>query len=94
MLDQRALLAGLVDYRDSVERQVASLRDDFQEVAHTWANLDECFAGNAADEFRPIWEGTSQGFREYIEHTTAILRVLSERIEYLRDFEKSGRLDV
>jgi len=93
MLDQRTLLAGLEAYKETLERHVATLHQDFEEVRHGWANLDECFAGNAADEFRPIWETASERFREYVEHTSAILRVLGDRIEKLREADRATGLD-
>lgn len=88
MPDMRVLLAGLEAYHQCVQRHVTMVRDEFEEVSRYWAALDECFAGNAADEFRPIWENTSQRFREYVEHTAAIQRVLSERIESLREADR------
>lgn len=92
MADTRALLAGLEAYRDSLRRLVSGLRLDFDDVARGWAGLDECFAGNAADEFRPIWEGASQRFRDYVDHTTAILAVLDRRIESLREADRATGL--
>jgi uncharacterized protein YukE len=92
MADTRALLAGLEAYQQSVERHVTSLHQQFEGVSRCWAVLNECFAGNAADEFRPIWENTSQRFREYVEHTTAIVRVLGERVEGLREADRRAGL--
>jgi hypothetical protein len=89
MADTRSLLAGLEAYHRTVERHAASLHEDFTEVSRYWMVLNECFAGNAADEFRPIWENTSQRFQEYVEHTTAVLRALSERIESLREADRA-----
>jgi hypothetical protein len=88
MMDTRALLAGLEAYRDSLDRHVASLHLDFDEVGRAWLNLDECFAGSSADEFRPIWEGTAQQFRDYVDHTSGILRILGDRIESLREADR------
>jgi hypothetical protein len=88
MTDMRALLAGLEEYRQSVEQHLEVVHEDFDEVSHYWLALSECFAGNAADEFRPIWEVASQRFREYVERWTAIVRVLGERIDSLRQAER------
>jgi hypothetical protein len=88
MPDTRALLAGLEAYQRSVERHLASLNQEFEEVGRCWLALDEVFAGNAADEFRPIWENTAHRFREYVDHTTAIVRILGERIESLREADR------
>jgi hypothetical protein len=88
MSDMRALAAGLEEYRQTVERHVLRLRDEFDEVGRYWLALAECYAGSAADEFRPVWEGTRERFREYVEHTTAIVRVLGERIDSLREADR------
>lgn len=93
MADMRALLAGLIDYRDSLARQVKSLEGDFVDVRRVWIVLDGSFAGNAADEFRPIWQAADDRFREYVERTTVILRVLSERIASLEEAERTVGLD-
>lgn len=92
MPDMRALLSGLEAYHESLTRHVASLNENFQEVGLRWTALDECFAGNAADEFRPVWEGASQRFQDYSEHTSHILRVLADRIEQLREAERTSGL--
>jgi len=93
MPNMRALLAGLEAYQASLQRHVITLGQDFDEVGRGWLNLDECFAGNAADEFRPIWEEASQRFRDYVQLTSGILHVLGERIEKLREAEQTAGLD-
>jgi hypothetical protein len=92
MLDMRALAAGLEEYRRTVERHVALLQHDFDEVSRYWLLLNECYAGSAADEFRPIWEKTSQRFQEYVARTAVIVRVLGERIASLREADRAAGL--
>ena len=92
MPDMRALHSGLDAYHASLTRHVASLATEFDDVSRVWSALDECFAGNAADEFRPIWEGASKRFHDYTEHTSSILRVLSARIESLSLAERNTGL--
>lgn len=92
MTDMRALLSGLEAYHGSLGRHVVGLQAEFDDVSRAWAALDECFSGNAADEFRPIWEGASGRFRDYTERTTHILRILADRIDQLRDAERTTGL--
>ena len=84
MPDMRVLIAGLDAYRMAVDHQVDTVRDGFLEVERAWRLLDECFRGDAADEFRPIWLQTERRFREYVERTTVLTRVLGVSIDDLR----------
>jgi len=93
MADMRTLLVGLTDYRDSLLRHVKSLESDFDDVRRVWIGLDDCFAGNAADEFRPIWQTADDRFKEYVERTTEILGVLNQRIESLEEADRTIGLD-
>jgi hypothetical protein len=87
------LATGLEEYRQTVERCVVQLQREFDEVSCYWLVLSECYEGSAADEFRPIWENTSQRFREYLERTTAIVHVLGERVDSLREADRVAGLD-
>jgi uncharacterized protein YukE len=88
MPDMTALLAGLEDYHESLVRHIDQVRQDFIRVENAWACLDECFAGQAADEFRAVWEAASQRFREYVDRTADIQTILSHRIESLREADR------
>lgn len=93
MLDARALIAGLSEYAAALERQVEATRSRFNEVERVWRLLSECYAGTAADEFRPGWEATEARFREYVERTTLLRRVLQDRLDDLRAADRAtGRI--
>jgi hypothetical protein len=89
MPDMRMLLSGLEEYRGAIDRHLEQVRGEFDEVTRAWMSLSECFEGNAADEFRPVWESASERFRDYVEHSTAIVRILADRIEDLRLAEQT-----
>lgn len=92
MHDQRILLTGLTAYRDSLDKHLVSLREDFARIRSSWNALREFFHGNAADEFEPVWEGTLSAFQHYQEDGARIRQVLAQRIESLEDFERTGSL--
>jgi uncharacterized protein YukE len=83
-----ALLAGLEDYHDSLSRHLDQVRQDFTRVETAWLGLDECYAGQAADEFRAVWETTRQRFRDYVDQVANIQAILSHRIGGLRDADR------
>jgi hypothetical protein len=85
MADTRILLQGLIDYRSSLERHLSSLQTEFRTVQSRWRAFSSVFAGDAADEFKPGWTQTEARFDEYLARTTAIARMLDERIESLRE---------
>lgn len=91
-MDLRQLLAGLEEYHRALIQQVATVEGEFAEVSQTWLGLSECFEGDAADEFRPLWEQTATWFRDYAERTTAINAILADRIEALRRAEQTAGL--
>ena len=94
MLDMRALIAGLDDYHTALERQVETVRVEFEAVERAWQLLSECFQGNAADEFRPVWEAAESRFHEYVERTTALDQVLLARVDDLRAADRpTGKID-
>jgi uncharacterized protein YukE len=93
MIDQRTLLARLDEYHGSMNRHLLLVREEFERVSTAWAELERCYAGDAADEFKPIWGSASQRFREYDEQTGAIMAALRERIESLREANRAVGLD-
>lgn len=88
MADSRVLLYGLVEYRTSLERHLSSLRTEFDALQSRWHAFSAVYEGDAADEFKPGWAQTTARFNEYIARTTAIARMLDNRIEYLREANK------
>lgn len=84
MADTRALLAGLEQYHESLNRHLADLKSEYQEVEGCWHRFSEVYEGDAADQFRANWMRTVANFQEYIVQTEKISRMLEERIKELR----------
>lgn len=84
MADTRLLLDGLENYRTSLQRHLSMMQAEFQHLQGRWQAFSAVYAGDAANEFKPIWHGTSARFDEYILRAKAIVRLLDERIEQLR----------
>lgn len=85
MADTRVLLSGLKAYRSSLGRHLTQLRTEFQALQGRWQAFSAVFAGDAADEFKPGWANTTASFEEYIARTTAISKMLDERIQRLEE---------
>jgi uncharacterized protein YukE len=86
--DTRVLLEGLTQYRTSLERHLSTLQGEFDAVQSRWHVFSAVYDGDAADEFKSHWAHTVARFSEYIARTTAIARMLDERIEYLREVNR------
>jgi hypothetical protein len=84
MADTRKLLRGLEDYRKQLLQHVTQLQKEYQHLERRWHAFRDVYAGDAADQFKPGWEQTSHGFREYLGQTKQIMRILDERIDLLR----------
>jgi uncharacterized protein YukE len=84
MADARKLLRGLEDYQKHLLQHVTQLQQEYQHLEGRWHAFRDVYAGDAADQFKPGWEQTAQGFREYLQQTKQIMSILEERIESLR----------
>lgn len=93
MIDVTKLLVGLEDYQSTATRHVLLVREDFEAVQRTWHRLDECYRGEAADEFQAAWLRAASMMSDYTDGTDAILAMLRARIEYLRAVDKPTGLD-
>lgn len=89
MADSRRLLTGLTDYRKVLGRHLSGLRDEFAHLDSSWRRFNSVSEGDYADQFRGGWSRTAQRFQEYIEETEKIAALLDERIEYLRQLNKT-----
>jgi len=84
MADTRKLLQGLENYQKQLLQHVTQIQQDYQHLEGRWHAFRDVYAGDAADQFKPGWEQTAQGFREYLLQTKQIMSILEERIESLR----------
>jgi uncharacterized protein YukE len=89
MADSRQLLSGLEEYLKAVTLHTEQMDTEFDHLVRQWEALYEHFDGNAADEFEPVWNGTSKMMKDYFEHSRILSRVLNERIDDLREFDRT-----
>jgi uncharacterized protein YukE len=83
MTNATALLAGLKQYHNSLDRHLADLNSKHQELENSWHRFSEVYEGDAANQFRANWLRTEANFNEYIEQTQKISKMLDERIKEL-----------
>lgn len=84
MADTSKLLHGLEEYQKQLRQHVTQLQQEYQHLEGRWHAFRDVYAGDAADQFKPGWEQTAQGFREYLLQTKQITSILETRIESLR----------
>ena len=89
-VDARILLKGLEEYRAVLEQHSSLLKIEFDNVDSHWQQFSSAYEGEAADQFRANWIRTTENFKEYIEQTDRIQRLLGERIEALRAADRPG----
>ena len=87
--DARVLLHGLEEYSRALERHTVMLKLQFNNVDSHWQQFSSVYEGEAADQFRAGWTRTNQNFKEYIEQTDRIQKLLEERIEALREADRT-----
>lgn len=89
MADTRLLLDGLVEYRSRLEKHLQQLNADFQHLENEWRAFSVVYEGDAANQFRSYWQRTVDNFKEYIERTQRIARLLEERIQHLEKVNRT-----
>lgn len=91
-VDTRLLLRGLEDYSKSLKRHINKTNTEFRELEQRWHALNAVYTGDAADEFRRYWLGTTSRFNEYLTRSKKIAAMLDERIESLREYNRRNGL--
>ena len=89
MADSRILLAGLEEYRRALGLHLSQLQAEYDHLDNTWRQFSSVYEGDAADQFRAGWMRTAQRFQEYIRQTGMIAGILDERIEHLRETNRT-----
>ncbi|MEO1432438.1 MAG: hypothetical protein AAFV71_25885 [Cyanobacteria bacterium J06633_8] len=87
-VDSKVLLNGLQNYYFSLEKHLASLRLNYQQLENQWRSFNSVAEGNYADQFRSGWMQTQGQFQEYINQLEKIKALLKERIEDLSQFDR------
>jgi uncharacterized protein YukE len=87
--DMRVLLAGLEEYHRVLGKHLSKLMGEYQQLDAQWRRFSAVYEGDAADQFREGWMRTANRFQEYIEQTQKISALLDERIEDLRQANRT-----
>lgn len=92
--NSRLLLAGLTEYRNSLERHLGQLTSEYQQLEGRWRAFNSVSEGDYADQFRAGWMQTEARFRAYINQSQKIKALLNERISALEvlNRQESGLL--
>lgn len=91
-VDTRALLSGLNEYRDSLEKHVSQLTAEHQQLEHRWRAFNAVSEGDYADQFRAGWMRTNEQFKSYIDQSVKIKALLNNRITSLEALNKGEGL--
>lgn len=89
MADTRVLLKGLEEYSRALEQHSMLLKLEYNSLDVRWQMFSRVYEGDSADQFRAGWLRTSQNFQDYMNQTEQIKRILDERIEALREANKT-----
>ncbi|MBZ0297957.1 MAG: WXG100 family type VII secretion target [Anaerolineae bacterium] len=87
-VDTRALLAGLREYRDTLQKHIGQLQSSHDSIGREWQRLEMVYHGDAADEFKGMWLHTNESFQEYLDRAQRIIQVLDERISFLQEADR------
>ena len=80
MSDTKKLLLGLKEYSDSLEKHLASLRAEYEQLENSWKLFNSVAEGDYAEQFRGGWLRTANNFQEYINYSYKIQEMLKDRI--------------
>lgn len=90
MPDARALLAGLKDYKASLEKHFSSLKQEHQLLEGRWRAFNSVAQGDYIDEFRSTWQRTQANLKDYQNQSDRIKPLLEERIQFLEEFLRAN----
>ena len=82
------LLAGLEEYRKSLEVHLAKTTSEYTQLEQKWRAFNAVSEGDYANQFRAGWMKTDARFKTYINQSQKIKSLLNERIEALRRFNQ------
>ncbi len=81
--DSKLLLAGLIEYRKSLESHLNKLGSQYIQLENRWRTFNAVSEGNYAEQFRAGWTQTDARFQTYLAQSDKIKSFLNERIEFL-----------
>jgi uncharacterized protein YukE len=91
MTDVTRLTALLDDYAGALDGHLRHVREEFDQLHRAWRALSDVYEGNAADQFRTVFEASAARMTAYDHDANGLLRVLRDGIAHLRDFDTPAR---
>lgn len=79
------LREGLGQYNDSLRQHLNLLKNDFDTLRNFYVQFANEYEGQAADQFKASWEGTSAWFESYMNLSQQLSNTLQERIDKLEN---------
>ena len=92
MADVTRLVSGLERYSRELERHNAQVAQAYHELEQALARLSAVYEGTAAREFKAHWARTKSGLREYNDGAQAIRQLLDERLNALKEADRTAPL--
>ena len=89
-MNSEALLRGLIEYQDSLQKHLAELRTDYAEMKKRTLTCSKAYEGGDAEDFWSRWDRTDQMFIDYELEVSKIIPMLEQRIQSLRRFVGDG----
>jgi len=86
--DTRRLLAGLQEYQKSLEKHIAQLTSEYNQLENRWRAFNAASEGDYAAQFRSGWMQADARFKAYINQSQKIKSLLNERIVALEDLNR------
>jgi uncharacterized protein YukE len=77
------LREGLRNYNDSLNNHLEKLNQDFDSLMGHYVHFRQEYEGQAAEEFKAVWEQTARWFEDYINISQSLSKTLTERIDSL-----------
>jgi uncharacterized protein YukE len=92
MADADLLRRGLESYEKELEKHNQTMAEAFNSLQGSLSRLGAVYEGTGAKEFKSHWARTTSNFNEYLAGAKAIQRLLDERIQAIKAFDKPGDL--
>ncbi|RKD98744.1 hypothetical protein [Marinifilum flexuosum] len=77
------LKEGLREYNLSLNNHLEQLQSDFDSLMGHYAHFKQEYEGQAAEEFKTVWEQTAIWFDDYIKSAKNLASTLEERVDSL-----------
>lgn len=88
MTDATRLTLLLDEYASALDGHLHQVREEFDHLTRAWRALSDVYEGNAADQFRAVFEATAARMAAYEQDASGLLGVLKTGVAAVRDFDR------